>query len=218
MLAPWQTVLGYSDQWLNGLWLTASMSVVAFVLAFVLGTLGAVARRSRSRPLRFVAAAYVESMRNTPVLLQLFMIVFALPEIGVRLDAWQAGVAALAIIAGAYLTEIFRGGLEAIPARVSEAGRAMGLTTTQRIRLITLPLIFRIVLPSLTNSFISLFKDTSVAAALAVTEVTYAATYVNINTFHVLEAWALASVIYLVVGYALAFGFRGFERRYRLVS
>lgn len=215
----WSLVFTYLPMFGGGLLLGLAMALFSLLFGSMVG-LGAAALSLRpSRILRFIVRAYVEVLRNVPILLWAYFAFYALPHVGIKfLDNFWSFVAALSLYAGAYLTEIFRGGLSSIPARYTDAGRAMGLTAWQRIRLITLPLMFRIVLPSLTNSFISLFKDTSVAAALAVPEITYAAQYVNINTFRVLEAWAVASVIYLVVGYVLAFGFRGFERRYRLVG
>lgn len=215
----WDLAFSYLPMFGGGLLLGLLMALFSLVFGSAVG-LGAAALSLRpSRTLRFLVRTYVEVVRNVPILLWAYFAFYALPHVGIKfLDNFWSFVAALSLYAGAYLTEIFRSGLSSIPERYAEAGRAMGLTSRQRIRLIVLPLMFRIVLPSLTNSFISLFKDTSVAAALAVTEITYAAQYVNINTFRVLEAWAIASVIYLVVGYVLAFGFRGFERRYRLVG
>ncbi len=214
----WALTFSYMPMFLNGLVLGLGIAALSLVVGSAIGmTAGALSLRG-SPIVRWLVRAYVEFVRNVPILLWAYIVYYALPHLGVRmLDNIESFVLALAIYAGAYLTEIFRSGLASIPERFGEAGRAMGLTTWQRVRLITLPLMFRIVLPSLTNSFISLFKDTSVAAALAVPEITYAATYVNINTFRILESWSIASVIYLVVGYGLAFAFRTFERRYRMV-
>lgn len=215
----WELAFTYLPMYLEGLVLGLAMAVFSLFLGSLVGLLAASLSLRPSPALRSAVRIYVEVVRNVPILLWAYFTFYALPHLGITfLDNFWSFIVALSVYSGAYLTEIFRGGLASIPVRFTEAGRAMGLTTAQRIRLITLPLMFRIVLPSLTNSFISLFKDTSVAAALAVPEITYAATYVNINTFRVLEAWAIASVIYLTVGYGLAFVFRGFERRYRLVG
>ena len=215
----WGLAFTYLPMFVEGLFVGLAMALFSLLFGSAVG-LGAAALSLRpSRALRFLVRTYVEVVRNVPILLWAYFSFYALPHMGILfLNNFWSFIVALSVYAGAYLTEIFRGGLASIPARYTDAGRAMGLTSGQRIRLITLPLMFRIVLPSLTNGFISLFKDTSVAAALAVAEITYAAQYVNINTFRVLEAWAIASVIYVVVGYALAFGFRGVERRYRLVG
>ena len=215
----WELAFTYLPDFAWGLLVGLAMALFSLIIGSAVG-LGAAALSLRpSRTLRLLVRAYVEVVRNVPILLWAYFAFYGLPHLGITfLDNLWSFIVALSVYAGAYLTEVFRGGLSSIPERYTEAGRAMGLTARQRIRLITLPLMFRIVLPSLTNSFISLFKDTSVAAALAVPEITYAAQYMNVNTFRVLEAWLIASVIYLVVGYALAFGFRAFERRYRLMG
>lgn len=215
----WQLAFSYLPMFRDGLLLGLGIAALSLVVGSVVGLGAAALSLSKSRTAGWAVRTYVEVVRNVPILLWAYIVYYALPHLGIKfLDNYASFILALSVYAGAYLTEIFRSGLQSIPARYGEAGRAMGLTSWQRVRLITLPLMFRIVLPSLTNSFISLFKDTSVATALAVPEITYAATYVNINTFRILEAWAIASVIYLVIGYGLAFGFRAFERRYRMVA
>jgi ABC-type amino acid transport system permease subunit len=125
-------------------------------------------------------------------------------------------VLVLSLYGGAYLTEVFRAGLAAIPARYGEAALAMGLERGQRLRLVTLPLMFRIVLPSLSNTFIALFKDTSIAAAIAVPELTFAALKVNSDTFQIVAVWTIAGLSYLMLGYALAISLRRFEHRFRM--
>ncbi len=215
----WPLAFSYLPMFFDGLLLGLGIAALSLVVGSAIGLAAAALSLGRSRVAGWLVRAYVEVVRNVPILLWAYIVYYALPQVGVRmLNNISSFVLALAVYAGAYLTEIFRSGLASIPTRFSDAGRAMGLTSWQRIRLITLPLMFRIVLPSLTNSFISLFKDTSVAAAIAVPEITYAATYVNVNTFRILESWSIASVIYLVVGYGLAFGFRALERRYRMVA
>lgn len=215
----WSLAFSYLPMFVDGLLLGLGIAALSLVVGSAIGLVAGALSLGRSRTVRWLVRAYVEVVRNVPILLWAYIVYYALPHFGISfLNNYQSFILALSVYAGAYLTEIFRSGLASIPERYADAGRAMGLTRWQRTRLVTLPLMFRIVLPSLTNSFISLFKDTSVATALAVPEITYAATYVNINTFRILEAWAIASVIYLVVGYGLAFAFRAFERRYRMVA
>ena len=180
----WALAFSYLPMFIDGLFLGLGIAALSLVVGSAIGITAGALSLGRSSLVRWLVRAYVEVVRNVPILLWAYIVYYALPHLGVRmLNNVASFVLALAIYAGAYLTEIFRSGLASIPERYGEAGRAMGLTGWQRVRLITLPLMFRIVLPSLTNSFISLFKDTSVAAALAVPEITYAATYMNINTF-----------------------------------
>ena len=112
---------------------------------------------------------------------------------------------------------MFRAGLAAIPVAYVEAGKAIGLTALQRGRYVVLPVLFRIVLPSLSSALISLFKDTALAAAIGVPELTYGARWINVNTFQVLETWTIATVLYLAACYTIAIGLRQVERRYAMV-
>lgn len=204
MLAPWATALSYMPAFLGALWLTTAMSVLAFALAFLLGVLGALARRSRIRALRFVGTAYVEVIRNTPVLLQLFMIYFALPESGVRLDAFQAGVAALAINAGAYLTEIIRAGLQSVPRGQLEAARSIGLVPRDVFRSVAFPQALRAVYPPVINQFIQLILGSSLVSQIALPELTNTAQTINSQTLLTMQVFTIALVLYLVLSNATA--------------
>lgn len=204
MLAPWGTLLNYGPQFLNGLWLTASMSVLAFAFAFVLGVLGALARRSRAAPLRWIGTAYVEAIRNTPVLLQLFMIYFALPEFGLRIDAYQAGVVALAINAGAYLTEIIRAGLQSVGKGQLEAARSLGLAPSDTFRNVVFPQALRSVYPPVINQFIQLILGSSLVSQIALKELTNTAQTINSQTLLTMHVFTVALVLYLVLTNATA--------------
>lgn len=206
MLAPWAAVLEYAPAWIDALWLTASMSVLAFALAFVLGVLGALARRSGNRVLRFVGAAYVESIRNTPVLLQVFMIFFALPEAGIRLDAYQAGVAGLAINAGAYLTEIIRAGLQSIPKGQLEAARSLGLPAGETFRSVVFPQALRNVYPPVVNQFIQLILGSSLVSQIALKELTNTAQTINSQILLTMHIFTVALVLYLILTNVTAIG------------
>jgi polar amino acid transport system permease protein len=122
---------------------------------------------------------------------------------------------ALAIYAGGYLAEIFRAGIQAVGRRYLDAGRSLGLDRWEVARYVTMPIMFRTVLPSLSNTFISLFKDTSLAAAIAVPELTYAARELSTNTFRVIEAWTTAGALYIASCFLIAGVLRFFERRIR---
>jgi polar amino acid transport system permease protein len=213
----WTIVFTYLPAFAQGLLLGLGITLLSLVIGSLIG-LGSAAVSQVPSPARLVVRGYVEIMRNVPILLWAYLAYYGLPQLGIGfLDNSWSFVLALSLYAGAYLTEVFRAGLAAIPARYGEAARAIGLRRYQRIGLVTLPLMFRIVLPSLSNTFIGLFKDTSVAAALAVPEVTFTAQRVNQDTFRVIEAWSIAALIYLVVGYLLALGLRRVERRLQVV-
>ena len=197
MLAPWITLLGFAPALLNGLWLTASLSALAFAFAFVLGVAGALARRSRIAPLRWAGATYVEVIRNTPVLLQLFMIYFALPEFGIRMGAFEAGAAALAINAGAYLTEIIRAGLQAVPRGQLEAARSLGLGGGDTLRSVVFPQALRYVYPPVVSQFIQVILGSSLVSQIALKEITNAAQTINSQTLLTMHVFAIALVLYL---------------------
>ncbi|GDY58278.1 hypothetical protein SVIO_089010 [Streptomyces violaceusniger] len=128
MLADWTYAFQDWPTYLSAAWLSLKLSLAAFALACALGLLGALARRSRHALVRAPAAVYVEVIRNTPVLLQMFVAYFALPSAGLRLSPVQAGIAALGVNVGAYLTEIFRAGIQAVPRGQREASRVLALT------------------------------------------------------------------------------------------
>jgi polar amino acid transport system permease protein len=206
------------DLLLAGLLLGLRLALVALLIGSVIGLLCGYARVSRHGWLRALVWLYVEIIRNTPILLLIFFVFFGLPEFGIyALDKYESFTLALAIYAGAYLAEVFRAGLSSIPSQYVEAAKAIGLRPWQRQRYVVLPVMFRICLPALSNNFISLFKDTSLAAAIAVPELTFYARQINVNTFRVIETWLVASILYLVVCYAIAFLLRQIERRYATI-
>ena len=180
------------------------------------------------RWLRLLVTTYVEVVRNVPLLLIVFLLYFGLPqafprgsqgqEIVLRIlpDGETTFIVSLAIYAGAYLTEIFSAGILSVGKHYLEAGRSLGLTRVGLARYITMPIMLRTVLPSLSNSFISLFKDTSIAVAIAVPELTWAARKISTDYFRVVEAWVTAGLLYLVTCYAIAIALRFLERRIKL--
>ncbi len=167
-----------------------------------------------SRPGRAAAAAYVAVVRNTPILVIVLMLYFALPDLGVRLDKVPSFITALSLYAGAYLTEVFRAGLIAVPRGLVEAGQAIGLTRFGIALHVVGPVMLRNVLPALGSTFISLFKDTSIAAAIAVPELTFEARRINVESFRVVEAWTVASAFYIATCFLIAAALRGLERRF----
>ena len=207
-----------ADEFLTGLGLGLGMALISLLIGCVIGLLCAYGRTSRFAPLRILIWLYVEFVRNTPLLLLIFFVYFGLPEFGIFVfDKVESFILTLALYAGAYMTEIFRAGLNSIPKQYVEAAMAIGLTPIKRQTKVVLPVMFRITLPSLSNTLISLFKDTSLAAAIAVPELTFIARQVNTNTFRVIEAWLTASVLYLAAAYTIAIALRRLERRYAAI-
>ena len=203
------------DLLLSGLALGIGMALVAVLLVGnLIGLVAAFAMTSNSAALRRIAGVYVTTIRNLPIYFLMLVAFFVLPQqLGVRIDKVHAFVGTLSIYAGAYLTEVYRGALLALPKGLREAGLAIGLTEGQTRIWVIIPVMMRNALPALSNNFISLFKDTSVAAAIAVPELTFYARQINNNTFRVIEVWSVCSLMYVAACYLIAAGLRFAERR-----
>jgi polar amino acid transport system permease protein len=210
--AVWRSL----DLLLTGLALSLGLAIAAILIGATLGLPIAFALRSPSRWVRWPATWYVTVIRNLPILVLVLFSYFALPQMGVRLGKIESFVATLAIYSAAYLAEVFRASLAIIPHGLTEAGLAIGLTHGQIRRSIILPLMIRNALPSLSSTLISLFKDTSLAAAIAVPELTFEARKINVETFRVIETWIVASALYVATCSLIAALLRKVERRLAL--
>ncbi len=202
------------DKFLQGLVLGLALAFAAILIGTLIGLLCAFATMAKSQAPTRAVGIYVSAIRNTPLLGIILFVYFALPQIGIRLGKHESFVFSLAIYAGAYLTEVFRAGLAGVPRGVIDAGRAIGLTGFQLALYVISPIMWRNCLPALGTTFISLFKDTSLAAVIAIPELTYQARKLNTETFRVAEAWATASVLYLATCLLIAAGLRQLERRF----
>jgi polar amino acid transport system permease protein len=157
----------------------------------------------------------VELIRNIPLILLVYLVFYGIPTVvDLAYDASTSFIATLSLYSGAYLVEVFRSGLAAVPSGLIDAGKAIGLTPWQRLVHVRLPTMLRITLPALSNTFISLFKDTSVASVIAVPELAYGAQWINNNTFRIVEVYLVVTVMYLVTGYTILLGLRLIERRF----
>lgn len=201
------------DQLFAGLALSLGLAFISIMIGVVIGLVVAFALTSRVAVARWLATGYVTIIRNLPILVLVLFAYFALPQMGVRLGKIESFIAVLSIYSGAYLAEVFRAGLLSIPKGLPEAGLAIGLTPLQIRISIIMPLMFRNVLPSLSSTIISLFKDTSLAAAIAVPELTFEARKINVESFRVIETWIVASGLYVVTCTVLAALMRMAERR-----
>ena len=214
----WDVVWRNFDRLSGGLALGLEMAAVALVLGCVIGIVCALILVSRSAVLHKPVKVYVEIVRNSPLLVLVFYVYFGLPQLGISfLDNVESFTLTLAVYAGAYLTEVFRAGLASVPQGYIDAGTGIGLSYRQRLFYVVIPVMFRIVLPSLSNSFISLFKDTALATAIAVPELTFGAGWINVHTFQVIEVWSVTAGLYLGTSYAIAFVLRQIERRYAVI-
>jgi polar amino acid transport system permease protein len=201
------------DKLLQGLGLSLLLALGSITIGIVIGLVLGFALVSRSGAAKRLAGGYVTVIRNTPILVLVLFVYFALPDLGVQLGPIESFVATLAVYSGAYLAEVFRAGLLSVPKGVREAAQAIGMSRMQINASIVAPLMLRNVLPSLGSTVISLFKDTSLAAAIAIPELTFEARKINVESFRVVETWIVASLLYVGTCTVLAALFRRVERR-----
>jgi polar amino acid transport system permease protein len=203
------------DAWpelLDGAIFTVWLSAASMAISLVLAVFGALARTSGPRWLRGLVAAYVELIRNTPFLVQLFLIFFGLPTVGVRLDANEGALIAMVLNGTAYTIEIVRAGIEAVGHGQIEAGRALGLHGLGVFRLIVLPQALRVVVAPLGSQFILLMLNSSIVSVIAADDLTAAAQDVAGRTFRSFEAYIVVTVIYFALSLVFQGGFAVLER------
>ncbi|MCO5092922.1 amino acid ABC transporter permease [Bosea sp. (in: a-proteobacteria)] len=193
---------------LNGLLVTLAFTFVAAFLSVAVGILGAVARRSRFAWVRAVARLYVEIMRNTPFLVQLFILFFGLPSLGIRLNAYVAALIGLVLYNGAFMTEIIRAGLGAVHRSQVEAGLSIGMSRLQVFRHVVLVPALQKVYPALSSQFILLMLSTSVISAIGVDELTSFAGHIQTLNFRSIEVYLVSIVIYFIMTLLLRAGAR----------
>ena len=196
------------DELLDGAWLTIRLSAISMVLSLIVAVFGAFARSSGPKWLQGVVAAYVEFIRNTPFLVQVFVIFFGLPAFGIRLDANTGALIAMVLNGSAYTIEIVRAGIEAISHGQVEAAYALGLHRLQAFRKIVLPQALRAVFAPLCSQFILLMLNSSIVSVISADELTAAAQDIQSRTFRSFEVYIVTIGIYLVlsVGFSAVFG------------
>jgi polar amino acid transport system permease protein len=193
---------------------TLGLALGGMALAIVIGIGGVVLRQSRLRPLRWLVMAFVELIRNTPFLVQIYFIFFALPLAGVRLDPTPTAIIALGINGGAYAIEIIRGGVQAIGKGQIEAGLALALGRMQVFRLIVLKPALRAIYPSLVSQFILLTLTTSIASAISAYELTSVAQRIESDSFRSFEVYGVVTLLYLAISWLLMRMFGLISARY----
>lgn len=199
-----------NDYWpdlLWGLWLTIKLSVITIALGFVVGTLLAIARTSRLVWVRRVSGVYVEVIRNTPLLVQMFLIFFGLASLGLRLSAEFCAVLSIVINISAYTCEIMRAGIESIRKGQLEAARCLGLTRLQALMMIVLPPATERVYPALTSQFILIMLTTSVVSQISAEELTSIAARIDSITFRSFEIYLVVAALYIALSIAVRGGF-----------
>ena len=185
---------------ITGAGITIQITAISVGLGLIIGMFVGIARISNVKLLRWLAAIYIDFLRGTPLLVQIFLIYFALPVIlAQRVDPFIAAITACGINSGAYIAEIFRAGIQAIDEGQMEAGRSLGMTWVQTMRYIIVPQAFKNIVPPLGNEFIALLKDSSLVSVIGFEELTRRGQLIIARTYGSLEIWISVAIIYLVM-------------------
>ena len=188
----------------SGAGITISVSVLSYAVALVLGLLLAFARRSKFPALRWSAAAYIQFVRGTPLLLQLFFIYYVLPYVGIIFSPFIAGVIGLSINYAAYMAEVFRSGINAVPRGQTEAGASLALSGAQIMRYVVFPQALRIVIPPIGNFFVAIFKDSALVSVITMRDLMFSGELLASSTFKHFEIFTIVAVIYFLISYPAA--------------
>jgi polar amino acid transport system permease protein len=205
----------YTPALLAALERTLAYTALGFSAAVGVGMIIAVVRLAPVAPLRAVAKLYTETFKNLPLITEIYILYFGLASLGVRLNTFQAGSLALALFYGAYLSEIFRGGLQSVPPGQREAAQVLGLTPLRAFRYVTLPQAVRVALPGTSTMMVDLLKGTSLMVAIGGGELMTQGTLIASDTFQAMEVYLVIGLIYLAMCYPLAQLALFFERRMR---
>ncbi|MEM0448773.1 MAG: amino acid ABC transporter permease [Methanomassiliicoccales archaeon] len=213
MQLDWSVIPQNFVFFMGGLMWTLIVSVVSISLGFLGGLLIGMARISNNKAIYYPATAYVEAFRGTPLLIQIFLIFFGLPSLGIQFDPLTAGILALSLNSAAYQAEIFRGGVQSISKGQMEAARAMGLTNNQALAYVIIPQALRNALPAYTNEFITMIKDSSLVMIIGVYELTMRGKIVIAETFQPFVVYIFIAVVYFVLTYTTSRILRQVERK-----
>lgn len=210
----WSEISDWMPRLLHGLRFTLEITFGAFILAVVLGLLIALMRLNSRRLVTYVpATAYVEILRGTPLILQLFFAYFALPSAGIALSPLAAGIIGLGLNTSAYLSEVFRGAIVNVDRGQWEAAEALGMSWPTMMRNAILPQAFRSAVPPTGNYAVSLFKDSALASTVSVSELLFTGQVIGSETFQYMQIYLVIAVLYFIVSYPTSLAIRRLERR-----
>ena len=188
-----------------GAGITIEITALSVFFGMLIGIIVALVRMSDFKILRWLGNVYVDFIRGTPLLIQIFLVYFALPSIiGHRVDAFFAAISACSINSGAYVAEVFRGGIQSIDVGQMEAGRSLGMTWWQTMRYSILPQAFKRIIPPLGNEFIAMLKDSSLVSVIGFEELTRRGQLIIARTYASFEIWMAVAIIYLILTFTVA--------------
>jgi polar amino acid transport system permease protein len=211
----WDTVLGDNfDFMMSGLQMTLIISASTLVLAMIAGLIIALLDMSRFPPARWIGLTFGEIIRNTPILVQLLWVYYVLPIVfSVRIESLTALIIGLSLYQGAFISEVYRSGIQGVPQGHSEAAQVLGLTPLQNFIRIVLPQAIRMTLPPLASNFVQLIKFSSLGAVISVSEITRRGMELSASNFRPLETFTFIAVVYFLICWPLAMAIRWWERR-----
>lgn len=202
---------------LLGAGITVQITALSVGFGLLIGMCVSLARLSRIMPLKLLAAVYTDFIRGTPLLVQIFIIYFAMPLVlGTRIDPFVAAISACSINSGAYVAEIFRAGIQSIDKGQMEAGRSLGMSWAQTMRYIIMPQAFKRIIPPLGNEFIAMLKDSSLVSVIGFEELTRRGQLIIARTYGSFEIWMTVAFIYLVMTLTISRLVAYLERRYQI--
>ncbi|MFO7983035.1 MAG: amino acid ABC transporter permease [Desulfuromonadales bacterium] len=212
-MLDWSIIIHYFPFLLKGALLTLQISVISLALGLVIGLIAALSILSKNWLLHFPGRFYVWIIRSTPLLVQLFLIYFGLPQFGIDLSPFWSGVLALALNTGAYNAETIRGGIISVPHGQVEAARSLGMSARLTMRRIVLPQAMKLIIPPLGNNFVILIKDTSLVSTITLVELTLTAQRLIGSTYKPFEMYLMAAVLYAVLTTSASVLLAQFEKR-----
>jgi len=212
MTYDWSVIPRNMDVFIDGAIKTLEISLLAILIAIPIGVIFGLGRVSKNKIIRFIASVYVEIIRGVPLLVLLMWIFFVLGQY-FNLGSYWGAINALAIFAGAFIAEIVRTGIQAVPKGQMEAARSLGMSHTKAMTNIILPQAFRRVLPPLASQFIILIKDSSLVSVIAATDLTLNAKNLVATSFRSIEVWTFVALIYFIMTFSLSLIIRYFEKR-----
>ena len=212
----WDTVFNSFDFLMSGLQMTLIVSALTLVLAMVFGLVIALLDMSRFRPLRWIGISVGEVVRNTPILVQLLWVYYVLPIVfSVRIESLTALVIGLSVYQAAFISEVYRSGIQGVPKGHTEAAQVLGLSPLQSFARIVLPQAVRMTLPPLASNFVQLIKFSSLGAVISVSEITRRGMELSATNFRPLETFTFIAVVYFLICWPLAMAIRWWEARMR---
>ncbi len=211
----WSLIVDNLPLLLQGALVTVKITAFSVAAGFIIGMLASIANLSSFKPLRWLVRIYVDVVRGTPMLVQIFLIYFALPQIiGQRIDPFIAAVTACSLNSGAYMSEIFRAGIQSINKGQMEAGLSLGLSWAQTMRYIVMPQALKAIIPPLGNEFIAMLKDSSLVSVIGFEELMRRGQLIIAKTYASAEIWTAVAIIYLVMTQVISYFIAYLERKY----